>query len=244
MQWIGPIVPANRLWLTRYWRFDNDAAYAIWEVIPVGQTHDLLGGSAQTVNALAELRFAAEAFERFEVVKDEDFDAVKVADEAKILLASIPREPSGDLLHVLVTVDELTTLYMPPSQVRPEHPVRCQIGSTSLELYGCDLMTKRVRAGGRLVVSRFWRARGAGALPESVSMTLVHADRVDGEARVHVDAPICRGTLPGSWLSIGNAVVDTLSLKLPDSLPPGQYSLRVHEQTVVTGITVTGNTVR
>lgn len=234
LSWCG-VVPPDRLRYHNWWRLDDGMAYAVVEVLYGEERHRALAFGADTANALAEIRYAAEAMEDFvgEVVADDALAAHLDADRDAVVLASIPSTPSGRLTHVVVSPEVLDTMKIAPSMTLPEHEQVVPIGSSGLEVYGCDA-SAAATPGGVLVVTLYLRdadpAAPVVALPE---MTMTIRPAAGTSAAVATSTfTILRGRTPTRWLDAGNAAFETVSLRLPPSTPFGDFVVQVDGATV------------
>jgi hypothetical protein len=207
IRWQGTI-PAQRLVPRRYARIDGVSAYAIWQVLPRGDSFPLLGARTDVVrDRYVELAVAADVHGRHAIVPAAGLDAARRERPDHVVARSLLAAPEPALLHVLVPRDQLAAIAMTDTTVHPSHRLGVEV-APGLVLLGHDQENGRVQGTDFVAVTLFWSCR-APQRAETFTLTLR-----DDAARDVVSAPVahCHGTLPlAEWLP-GFVVPETVVL--------------------------------
>ncbi len=110
-----------------------------------------------------------------------------------------------------------------PARLPIRHRLEQAMGP-GLTLLGYDPPPDRRRPGERLPVTLYWQAGGAPTEDYTVRLRLISP--VGEEATLYEDAPV-HGTYPTGRWTPGEVVVDRYDPRLPRTLPPGTFSLRL-----------------
>jgi hypothetical protein len=149
--------------------------------------------------------------------------------------SSLPIQSTGELLAVglgiailfavllgLVFRPGLAWYESPPGQALPaQHPTEYRLGD-SMRLLGYDLSSESLAPGGRLEVSLYWYAQQP---PQAGYASFVHITS-GGPPQAQSDRQNPGGVPSLEWSPAGY-IVDTHVIFLPDTIPPGEYEIRV-----------------
>ena len=128
-------------------------------------------------------------------------------------------ESSGEISNVRV----LPASVVATSADRPLVPLDVQVGE-DVKLAGYALSASRFEPGEELSLTLWWHAL-KGQLDER--SILFHLRDERGEKRAQADGPPAGGARPTSTWQAGELIIDKHTLKIPDDLPSGDYTLAV-----------------
>jgi uncharacterized membrane protein len=138
----------------------------------------------------------------------------------------LPRLP-GDLVRLggYQRTDEQQWVARPLTPAAPAQPLRATFGE-QIVLEGVTITTTALSAGATLPFTLFWRAQQPATFDYNLFAHLL--DEADNKvAQLDWQPHDAISQLPATAWIVGQPVVDTQSLTLPPTLPPGNYRLIV-----------------
>lgn len=197
-------VPAERLVPRRYVRMAGQDAYVVWQVLPQGQSFDVLG-QLQGVrrDRYVELAVAADVYGRFPVVPAGQLAATLAAQPELVVARSMTQDPDLSLLHILATPEQLQEVALRKATVWPQRLLEAPVGP-AVRLLGWDEAQVTVRGERRIAVTLFWQALAAsGDVPCSLVVRSSEGSR-------SMPVGTCHGTWPMRQWQPEQVVVETV----------------------------------
>lgn len=209
--WQGHI-PSERLLPRVYSRMSGDQAYAVWQVLPPGDSFELLSDRVGLVrDRYVELGVAADVYARFPVVRAANLQQELAANDQLVVGRSIVEDPPLALLHVLVTREQLQQIALTEATVWPKVRVGEVIGG-AVRLLGYGEVIATVAGQRRLAVTLYWLRTG------SANDLLLQLTATSGGKQLHsATIATCQGTRPMAQWPVSEVVVETVVLELGEA---------------------------
>ncbi len=233
VSWVGSRVPLESLRLARWWRLDGNTAYCIWRVLPDARTPVTIGPADGPRDRVSEIQFEAAVLDRYPVVGEAEWQARRSgpSEVHGRVVTSIVLDSSGELEHVVIPRAEVDALGLSLDTVDIAEPLHVVFGE-HVELLGVAIPRRTVGRGQRLVVTRFWTLHSDTHAYRDASFEMwINPSRPETvenvpppDRLIHKDRG-CHGTHPIRDWRKGELVVETYSIPVPRSVPPGTYPL-------------------
>jgi hypothetical protein len=190
----------------------GDQAYAVWQVLPRGESFELLSGRVGIVrDRYVEFGVAADVYGRFPVVRAANLQRELAANDQLVVGRSIVEDPPIALLHVLVTREQLQQIALTEATVWPNVRVEKVIDG-AVRLLGHDEAIATVAGQRRLAVTLYW-LRTAAAKQLSLQLAATSGGKQLHSATIAT----CQGTRPMAEWPVSEVVVETVVLELGEA---------------------------
>jgi hypothetical protein len=104
----------------------------------------------------------------------------------------------------------------------PQHPLNVTLGET-IHLRGYSLSAEQLAPGDVLILTLYWETTEEIAQRYTV---FAHLLDPEGQLQAQMDSEPQGGTLPTTDWPVGERIADNYAIALPETAPPGTYTLQ------------------